>query len=110
MFIKLQKNSVISAYLVEIWIVKWFNYNFYYIEDTTEQSWADMAESNDAGEKPPSQSKHVNVQDVIVASAGDDGDVWIWKPLQVKQTFVFCRASSYIEDGKRYSANISKLC
>ena len=69
-----------------------------------------MAESNDAGEKPPSQSKHVNVQDVIVVSAGDDGDVWIWKPLQVMQSFVFCRASTYIEDGKRYSANISKLC
>lgn len=24
-----------------------------------------------------------NMQDVIVASAGDDGSVWIWKPLQV---------------------------
>ena len=52
-----------------------------------------MTENDDVIEKPPSRHKEVNVQDVIVVSAGDDGDVWIWKPLQVKQlVFLFQNA------------------
>ncbi|GFS23877.1 telomerase protein component 1 [Elysia marginata] len=51
-------------------------------DNITEQNWAEMAEKGDDDEKRPSRQKEVNVEDVIVVSVGDDGDAWIWKPLQ----------------------------
>ncbi|XP_012935535.1 telomerase protein component 1 [Aplysia californica] len=56
-------------------------------EEEPPQSWADMVEDKDGekeGQKPnrPHSKEDVNVQEVIVVSAGDDGAVWIWKPLQ----------------------------
>lgn len=51
-------------------------------DNVTEENWADIAEKGDGVEKQQTRHKEVNVQEVIVVSAGDDGDVWIWKPLQ----------------------------
>lgn len=55
-------------------------------EDGLEKSWAEIAmETEDEGSdgKKPVKKGDINMQDVIVASAGDDGEVWIWRPLQV---------------------------
>ncbi|KAH9524948.1 hypothetical protein Btru_028330 [Bulinus truncatus] len=57
------------------------------VEAKEELSWAEMAametdEYGTEGKKSTLKKGDVDMQDVIVASAGDDGDVWIWRPLQ----------------------------
>ena len=50
-----------------------------------ESSWADMAAAAEDKKEEKfgkARIKEVNVQEVVVASAGDDGAVWLWKPLQ----------------------------
>ncbi|XP_059178831.1 telomerase protein component 1-like [Physella acuta] len=54
------------------------------VADEPSQSWAEICSMDAKPEVKRSveHQKQVNVQDVLVVSAGDDGDVWIWKPLQ----------------------------
>ena len=74
--------------------------------ENPDKSWSEMADEECQPEeiKTSQHSKDdVNLQDVIVASAGDDQDVWVWKPLQVgyirlynQNVYYFCKESQYL--------------
>ncbi|XP_055874450.1 telomerase protein component 1-like isoform X1 [Biomphalaria glabrata] len=77
-------------------------------EDGLEKSWAEIAmETEDEGSdgKKPVKKGDINMQDVIVASAGDDGEVWIWRPLQANSLACLTGHSNRV-----LSVDIDKHC
>ncbi len=58
------------------------------LERTTEESdWAAMAEEEEwksQHDKAKLDKKDVRVEDVLVASCGEEGSVRVWRPLQVR--------------------------